>query len=129
MAAARLDPRDHSVALAIVSLSDSTGRQDALTLEARGHALVTLGRPSEALAPLRQALRLAPDLVEAKADLRLATLSSKSNKAERPAADGNGGSAADKSATVGPAPIMAAANAGAAAPRRYSNDAPVTRTN
>jgi tetratricopeptide (TPR) repeat protein len=129
MAAARLDPSDHSVALAIVSLSDSTGRQDALTLEARGHALVTLGRPSEALAPLRQALRLAPDLVEAKADLRLAALSSKSNRAERPAADGNGGSVGDKSATVGPAPIMAAANAGAPAPRRYSNVAPVSRTN
>jgi tetratricopeptide (TPR) repeat protein len=129
MAAARLDPNDHSVALAIVSLSDSTGRQDALTLAARGRALIALGHPSEALEPLRQALRLAPDLVEAKAELRLATLSSKPTRVERPTADGNGGSAGDKSAAVGPAPIIAAANAGAAAPRRYSNDAPVTRTN
>jgi tetratricopeptide (TPR) repeat protein len=129
MGAARLDPNDHSVALAIVSLSDSTGRQDALTLAARGRALIALGRPSEALEPLRQALRLAPDLAEAKAELRLASLSSKPNRAERPAADGNGGSAGDKSAAAGSAPIIAAANAGAAAPRRYSNDAPVTRTN
>jgi tetratricopeptide (TPR) repeat protein len=129
MGAARLDPNDHSVALAIVSLSDSTGRQDALTLAARGRALIALGRPSEALEPLRQALRLAPDLAEAKAELRLASLSSKPNRVERPAADGNGGSTGDKSAAVGPAPIIAAANAGAAAPRRYSNDAPVTRTN
>jgi tetratricopeptide (TPR) repeat protein len=129
MAAARLDPNDHSVALAIVSLSDSTGRQDALTLAARGRALIALGRPSEAVEPLRQALRLAPDLVEAKAELRLASLSSKPNRMERITADGNGGSAGDKSAAVGPAPIVAAANAGAAAPRRYSNDAPVTRTN
>lgn len=129
MAAARLDPNDHGVALAIVSLSDSTGRQDALTLAARGRALIAMGRPSEAIEPLRQALRLAPDLVEAKAELRLATLSSKPSRAERPAADGKGGSAGDKSAAVGPAPITAAANAGAAAPRRYSNDAPVTRTN
>jgi tetratricopeptide (TPR) repeat protein len=129
MGAARLDPNDHSVALAIVSLSDSTGRQDALTLAARGRALIALGRPSEALEPLRQALRLAPDLAEAKAELRLASLSSKPNRGERPAADGNGGSAGDKSAAVGSAPIIAAAHAGAAAPRRYSNDAPVTRTN
>jgi tetratricopeptide (TPR) repeat protein len=129
MAAARLDPNDHSVALAIVSLSDSTGRQDALTLAARGRALIALGHPSEALEPLRQALRLAPDLVEAKAELRLASLSSKPNRVERPTADGNGGSAGGKSSAVGPAPIIAAANAGAAAARRYSNDAPVTRTN
>jgi tetratricopeptide (TPR) repeat protein len=129
MGAARLDPNDHSVALAIVSLSDSTGRQDALTLAARGRALIALGRPSEALEPLRQALRLAPDLAEAKAELRLASLSSKPNRAERPAVDANGGSAGDKSAAAGSAPIIAAANAGAAAPRRYSNDAPVTRTN
>jgi tetratricopeptide (TPR) repeat protein len=129
MAAARLDPNDHSVALAIVSLSDSTGRQDALTLAARGRALIALGRPSEAVEPLRQALRLAPDLAEAKAELRLASLSSKPNRMERNTADGNGGSAGDKSAAVGPAPIVAAANAGAAAPRRYSNDAPATRTN
>jgi len=133
MAAARLDPSDHSVALAIVSLSDSTGRQDALTLAARGHALMALGRPTEALDPLRQALRLAPDLVDAKAELRLATLSPRASRADRPAADGNVGSAADKAAAP-PAIIAAAnggaaANAGAAAPRRYSNDAPVTRTN
>src|ERR1700675_354812 len=98
MAAARLDPSDHSVALAIVSLSDSTGREDALTLAARGHALMALGRPAEALEPLRQALRLAPALAEPKAELRLATLSPRANQAERPAADGNAGSAGDKSA-------------------------------
>jgi tetratricopeptide (TPR) repeat protein len=129
MAAARLDPGDHSVALAIVSLSDSTGRQDALTLAARGRALMALGRPSEALEPLRQALRLAPDLVEAKTQLRIATLSSSAGSAERPAANRVGGSASDKSAAMGPLSTIAAANSSAAAPRRYSNDAPVTRTN
>jgi tetratricopeptide (TPR) repeat protein len=130
VAAARLDPGDRSVALAIVSLSDSTGRQDVVTLAARGRALVALGRPSEALVPLRQALRLAPDLVEAKTDLlRAATLSSRDNKPGRPAADQTGGSAGDKSAAMRPLPTIAAANAGAAVARRYSNDAPVTRTN
>jgi tetratricopeptide (TPR) repeat protein len=127
MAAARLDPSDHGVALAIVSLSDSTGRQDALTLAARGRALMALGRPSEALEPLRQALRLAPDLAEAKNQLRIATLSPSADGAARPAANRVGVSASDKSAAMGP--TMAAADAGAAAPRRYSNDAPVTRTN
>ena len=130
VAAARLDPGDRSVALAIVSLSDSTGRQDALTLAARGRALVALGRPSEALVPLRQALRLAPDLVEAKTELlRAATLSSRDNKPGRPVADRTGGSAGDKSAAMGPLPSIVAANVGAAVTRRYSNDAPVTRTN
>jgi tetratricopeptide (TPR) repeat protein len=129
MAAARLDPSDHSVALAIVSLSDSTGRQDALTLAARGRALMALGRPSEALDPLRQALRLAPDLVETKTQLRVATLSSSNDRAERPAANRIGGSAGEKSAAMAPPPTIAAANAGAAASRRFSNDAPVSRTN
>jgi tetratricopeptide (TPR) repeat protein len=129
MAAARLDPGDHSVALAIVSLSDSTGRQDALTLAARGRALVALGRPAEALQALRQALRLAPDLAEAKTELlRVAALSSRADKSERPVADRTGGSAGDRSAALGSLPTIAAADA-AAVTRRYSNDAPVTRTN
>src|ERR1700716_2648254 len=116
MAAARLDPGDRSVALAIVSLSDSTGRQDALTLAARGRALMALGRPSEALAPLRQALRLAPDLVEAETQLRIATLSPSGDSAQRPAANRVRVSASDKSAAMAPAPTIAAA------PRRFSND-------
>ncbi len=129
MAAARLDPNDHSVALAIVSLSGSTGRQDALTMAARGRALMALGRPSEAIEPLSQAVRLEPDLAEAKTQLRLAKLASSADKAERPATDRVSGSASDKSAAMGPPSTLAAANAGAAPPRRYSNDAPVTRTN
>lgn len=128
MAAARLDPGDHSVALAIVSLSDSTGRQDALTLAARGRALIALGRPAEALQPLRQALRLAPDLAEAKTELlRVAALSSRADKPARPVADRTGGSAGDRTATMGSLPATAAADA--VVTRRYSNDAPVTRTN
>ena len=124
MAAARLDPGDRGVALAIVSLSGSTGRQDALTLAARGRALMTLGRASEALEPLRQALRLAPDLAEAKTELRLATAS----------AGDRGGAPSVKTAALAPQPSAvaagtAAANSGVAAGRRYSNDAPVTQSN
>jgi tetratricopeptide (TPR) repeat protein len=129
MAAARLDPRDHGVALAIVSLSGSTGRQDALTLAARGRAFMSLGRPSEAIEPLSQAVGLEPDFAEAKTQLRLAKLASGAGGAERPAAYRVSGSAGDKSAATGAPPTPAAANAGAAPPRRYSNDAPVTRTN
>jgi len=129
MAAARLDPSDRGVALAIVSLSDSTGRQDALTLAARGRALLALGRPSEALEPLRQALRLAPDLVEAKNQLRIAKETSAGERAGRTAVDRIGRSTSIKTAAMPPLPSEAAANAGDAAARRYSNAAPATRSN
>jgi tetratricopeptide (TPR) repeat protein len=122
MAAAHLDPRDRSVALAIVSLSGSTGRQDALTLEARGRALMTLGRGSEALEPLRQALRLAPDLAEAKIQLRVATASA----ADRSATSNiNTAALAPQSGAVAVSTAVASPTAG----RRYSNDAPATRSN
>ena len=120
MAAARLDPGDRSVALAIVSLSGGTGRQDALTLAARGRALMTLGRASEALLPLRQAVRLAPDLTDAKTHLRLATASA----VERSGASNIKTAVSLPSAA---AASTAAENTGVAG--RYSNDAPATRSN
>jgi tetratricopeptide (TPR) repeat protein len=129
LAAARLDPSDRSVALAIVSLSGSTERQDALTLAARGRALMTLGRPAEALEPLSQALRLAPDLVEAKTQLRTAQKTSAGDRAERTADDRIGRSTSIKTAAPPPLPRVIAANAGDAAGRRYSNDAPATQSN
>lgn len=108
---------DRSVALAIVSLSASAERKDALTLAARGSALLTLGRALEALTPLKQALMLSPDLPEAKALLpqaeRLAQVQARQRLADattdRPSAD----AAAIK---VQPA-------------RRYSNAAPVNASN
>jgi tetratricopeptide (TPR) repeat protein len=129
MAAARLDPSDRGVALAIVSLSDSTGRQDALTLAARGRALMALGRASEALEPLRQALRLAPDLVEAKNQLRIAKETAAGGRAERAAVDRIGRPTSIKTAAIPPLPSEAAANTGDAAGRRYSNAAPATQSN
>jgi tetratricopeptide (TPR) repeat protein len=129
MAAARLDPRDRSVALAIVSLSDSTQRQDALTLAARGRALMALGRPAQALEPLRQALRLAPDLVEAKNQLRIAQETPAGDRAARAAADRIGRSTSSKAAALAPPPGVVAANTGDTAGRRYSNDAPATQSN
>jgi tetratricopeptide (TPR) repeat protein len=129
MAAARLDPRDRSVALAIVSLSDSTQRQDALTLAARGRALMALGRPAQALEPLRQALRLAPDLVEVKNQLRIAEETPAGDRAGRAAADRIGRSTSIKSAALAPLPGVVAANTGDTAGRRYSNDAPANQSN
>ena len=60
---------DKAVALAIVALTDSTGRKDALALAARGSAFLTLGRPAESLKALRQAQTLAPALPGIKAQL------------------------------------------------------------
>jgi tetratricopeptide (TPR) repeat protein len=55
IAASMLQPGDRSVALAIVALTDSTGRQDALALTARGSALLTLGRANDAVETLHRA--------------------------------------------------------------------------
>ena len=114
VAANLIEHGDRSVALAILALSDGTGRKDAVTLAARGSALLTLDRASEAVAVLKQALALSPGLPEAKAQLadaeRLAQV-----EARRKA-----------SAAAAPAtPVLAAAPPA----RRYSNSAPVTRSN
>src|SRR5271154_5112573 len=57
----KLSQGDKEIARAILALLDSTKRKDAVALAARGSALVTLGRPSEAIAPLRQAYGLNPE--------------------------------------------------------------------
>jgi len=112
MAAQRLRPDDHSVAQAIVSLSDSTGRKDALTLTARGTAFMTLDKPAEAMETLREAVRMAPDLLEAKNQLRTAERANGA-RSDRPA----------------PAADKLASSPGRPAARRFSNDAPVSMSN
>ena len=62
IAANSLKPGDKGVALAILALLDSTQRKDAMALAARGSSLVTLGRGREAVAALRQAKSLEPEL-------------------------------------------------------------------
>ncbi|MDP9065069.1 MAG: hypothetical protein M3O06_04280, partial [Pseudomonadota bacterium] len=71
MAAARLAPQDRNVARAVLDLS-AGHRYDAATLLARGSALLTLSRPAEASVEFKRALRLAPNLAEAKLRLRIA---------------------------------------------------------
>jgi tetratricopeptide (TPR) repeat protein len=108
---------DRSVALAIVALSASTGRKDALTLVARGSALLTLGRALEALTPLKQALALSPDLPEAKTLLPQAERLAQA-EARRRLADATADKPAAEAAGAKPPPA-----------RRYSNAAPVNASN
>jgi tetratricopeptide (TPR) repeat protein len=115
IAANLIEHGDRSIALAILALSDSTRRKDAVTLAARGSALLTLERASEAVAALKQALALSPGLPEAKAQLA---------DAERLAQQ-----EAKRKASA-PTPALATPVLAAAPPaRRYSNWAPVTRSN
>jgi tetratricopeptide (TPR) repeat protein len=62
IAANSLRHGDKGVALAILALLQSTQRKDAIALAAQGSSLITLGRAHEALAPLRQAKALEPEL-------------------------------------------------------------------
>jgi tetratricopeptide (TPR) repeat protein len=131
IAADMLEPGDRAIALAIVSLSASTGRSDALTLAARGSALLTLNRAADALAPLRQALALSPNLPEAKARLAQAERSAR-EEARRKVASAKEVPAAAGAANDASTAIVAVATVAAApgqASRRYSNAAPPTRSN
>ena len=73
IAANAVKPGDRGVALGIVALTDSSPRDDAMALAARGSALLTLKRGNEALAALRQAQALAPALPEIRAQIAQAT--------------------------------------------------------
>ncbi|MGH8239091.1 MAG: tetratricopeptide repeat protein [Steroidobacteraceae bacterium] len=115
IAANMLQQGDRSVALAIIALSTNTGRKDALTLAARGSALLTVGRALDALAPLKQALALSPDLPEAKTQLVEAERLAKA-EARKLAAN----------ATAKPAATIVAE---APSRRRYSNTAPINNSN
>jgi tetratricopeptide (TPR) repeat protein len=84
IAAAVVNRDDKSIALAIVGLTDRTGRKDALALAARGSAFLTLGRPTESLQALRQAQTLAPALPGIKDQLARATQAARA-EAKHPA--------------------------------------------
>jgi tetratricopeptide (TPR) repeat protein len=116
IAANALHPGDKSVALAILTLLNSTKRDDAVALAAKGSSLLTLGRPAEAVAPLRQADALAPgspeivrELTTARSLSRLEAINRKETKPQTVA--GN---------TLADDPTSA---------RTYSNAASATRSN
>lgn len=116
IAANSLRPGDRGVALAILALLQSTQRKDAMALAARGSALVTLGRAREAVAALRQAKSLEPELPDIDKQLAAAE------------------ALASKESTVHNAPpAQLAANSAAAEamapPQTFSNAAEATRSN
>ena len=120
IAANSLKRGDRNVALGIVALTDSGAHRDAVTWAARGAALLTLNRGSEALAALRQAQTLAPGMPELRAQLAQAETLAKREK-PRVAAPAGGASAtlvADAGSAVPAAPA-----------RRYSNLAEPSRSN
>ena len=66
IAAHELRPGDRGVALGLVTLTEGNAGSDAVALAARGSALITLRRGSEALAALRQAQTLDPSMKDLK---------------------------------------------------------------
>ncbi len=133
IAASVLKQDDRSVALAVVALTDSTGRRDALALAARGNALLLSDRPTEALRALRQAESLAPSLPGIKAQLAKAERGAKDDAARHPVKLANNKSVVPESVSAAygapkPAPAAAARVASASAVT-YSNDANAAQTN
>jgi tetratricopeptide (TPR) repeat protein len=124
IAANSLRHGDKGVALAILALLQSTQRKDAIALAARGSSLIILGRAHEALAPLRQAKALEPELPDIDQQIKtaeaLARTESTAHK-ERPtqvaAVSAAAALSAEAEATVGPEP------------QNFSNVAEATRSN
>ena len=112
MAVARLRPADRGVARTVISLSGVVGRKDALTLSARGIAFMSLGRRAEGITSLREAVRLSPNLAEAKSRLRAAERAAAADAAAGPPVSGTP-PRPRSDASIGP----------------YTNEAEVTRSN
>jgi tetratricopeptide (TPR) repeat protein len=124
IAANALKQDDKSIALAIVALTRSTGRQDAMALSALGSALLALGQATEAVSVLRQTQSLSPTLPGIESQL---------TTAERLARADTQTQAARPGPRVAP-PIAAANLRSAPAPNHstapvYSNDGQPGRTN
>jgi tetratricopeptide (TPR) repeat protein len=119
IAANSLKRGDRNVALGIVALTESGAHRDAVTWAARGSALLTLSRGSEALAALRQAETLAPAMPELRAQLAQAE---KLAKNEKPRSVTPAGAEPDvRVADIGPTQAEPA--------RRYSNVAEPSHSN
>jgi CheY-like chemotaxis protein len=120
---------DQSVALAVVALTDSTGRKDALALEARGAALLTLHRPTESIRALQQAQSLAPALPGIKVQLARAEQAAQIEAKRKGRVASAKPDEGQQSPGVGGAAAQAAAGKGTATASTYSNDASAGHTN
>jgi tetratricopeptide (TPR) repeat protein len=123
IAANSLRHGDRGVALAILALLQSTQRRDAVALSARGSSLLTLGRAREAVAVLRQAKSLEPELPDIDQQLKaaeaLAAAESVAHK-ERPT---------QVAANSAAAQANSAAAQAMAEPQAFSNVSEATRSN
>lgn len=119
VAADALHAGDRNVALGIVALTDANPRKDAVTMAARGSALLTLRRGREALAALKQAQTLSPSLPDLKSQIAKAEALARTEPASPPAG------------VAGPATVQVASVPAPPAPpaRRYSNAAEPSRSN
>jgi Flp pilus assembly protein TadD len=115
VAAEALKPGDRAIALGIVAVTDANPRRDAVTLAARGSALITLQRGREALAALKQAQTLSPSMPDLKSQISRAENLARTEPAATPA-----------SVVAGSAAV--AANSPAISSRRYSNTAEPSRS-
>jgi tetratricopeptide (TPR) repeat protein len=89
IAADALHGGDRGVALGIVAVTDANPRKDAVTMAARGSALLTLGRGREALAALKQAQALAPSMPDLKARIAKAQALARRESTPAPAVPGD----------------------------------------
>ena len=117
---------DPAVARAIVTLTESTGRNDALTLSVRGNALLTLGRGTEALKALKQAQQLAPTLPDVKRHLAAAE---KLAHAEARRRATEAAAVAKRGAELASAAVPSAALPASQPARKYSNQGAASRSN
>jgi tetratricopeptide (TPR) repeat protein len=116
-AANALKAGDRNVALGIVALTDALTNRDAVAWAARGSALLTLQRGSEALSALQHAQALAPGMPE----LRVQIVQAQALAKKEP-----------KAAVAAPADTRVADNTvqqPALPARRYSNLAEASRSN
>jgi|HubBroStandDraft_6_1064221.scaffolds.fasta_scaffold00726_7 tetratricopeptide (TPR) repeat protein len=117
IAANSLRHGDKGVALAILALLQSTQRKDAIALAARGSSLITLGRAHEALAPLRQAKALEPELPDIDQQIKAAEALARTESTEH------------KERPTQLAVVSAEAEAVGPEPQNFSNVAEATRSN
>jgi tetratricopeptide (TPR) repeat protein len=119
IAADALQGGDRGVALGIVAVTDADPRKDAVSLAARGSALLTLGRGREALSALKQAQTLAPSLPDLKA--RIAKAQALAGREPAPTTPSGVAPGVDGS-------VQVAANGASVPTRRYSNAAEPSRS-
>jgi hypothetical protein len=124
IAASALKPDDKAVARGIVALTESTRRNDAVSLAARGNALLTLGQGTEAVAALKEAERLSPGVPGVKRNLATATKLAREESRKKQAE-----AAAKAREKLADSAAVPSATAPTEEPsRKYSNQGPAARS-